>query len=145
MRTGGQRTSSFNETDFLIENKFTDKPYYILKKDIWEKIKSEAVQDNFRIPLMQIDILDDLELVAMDLNDYRGFKLEEYMEVLEESHDIYKKSFRLEHDRITELDKEAYEQMRTLVISINMEVGKPERLVIMKKEDFIHVWEKVEK
>src|SRR3712207_7142379 len=50
--------------DFLIENKFTDKGYYSLKASIWEKITKEATKDNFRIPLMQIDI-KNLSLVVI--------------------------------------------------------------------------------
>jgi hypothetical protein len=65
----GETTPSFNSTDFLIENKFTDKASYSLKKQIWEKIEKEALKDNLRIPLMQIDI-QDKELVLLNKSDF---------------------------------------------------------------------------
>lgn len=145
VRTGGERTSSFNETDFLIENKFTDKPYYILKKETWDKINGEAIEDNFRTPLMQIDILEDLELIVMDLNDYKGFNLEEHMQVLSETITTNKKSFRIEYDKFNDLDRRAYEMMLTPVVFLNIGDDKQARLVIMKNLDFIYIWEKVEK
>lgn len=146
VRTGGERTSSFNETDFLIENKFTDKPYFILKKDIWEKINKEAIEDNFRTPLMQVDILEDLELIVIDLNDYKGFNLEEQMQVLSETITTKNKSFRIDYDKFNELDKKAYEMMLTPVIFVTLgENNNPIRLVVMKNTDFIYIWEKVEK
>jgi NADPH-dependent 7-cyano-7-deazaguanine reductase QueF-like protein len=43
---------------FLIECKYTDKDYYTFKLDIWDKIEKEALNDNLRIPLMQVDIQD---------------------------------------------------------------------------------------
>lgn len=145
VRTGGKRTSSFNETDFLIENKFTDKPYFILKKDIWDKISREAIEDNFRTPLMQVDILDDLELVIMDLNDYKRFNLEEHMQILSETITTNKKSFRIKYSKFNELDKIAYKMMLTPVIFLTLGDDKPVRLVVMKNSDFIYIWEKVDK
>ena len=82
VRTGTDRTSMFNNSDFLIENKFTDKETYKLERKIWEKIAKEALHDNFRTPLMQIDI-QDLHLVIMDYNDYleyfEGYNVVEYV------------------------------------------------------------------
>lgn len=82
VRTGSERTSMFNDSDFLIENKFTDKETYKLERKIWEKIAKEALHDNFRTPLMQID-LQDLHLVIMDYNDYleyfEGYNVAEYV------------------------------------------------------------------
>lgn len=63
IRTGGRETT-FNESDLLIEAKYTDKSFYIFKKSIWDKIEKEAFKDNFRTPMMQIDIRD-LHLVVM--------------------------------------------------------------------------------
>ena len=145
VRTGGERTSSFNETDFLIENKFTDKPYFILKKETWDKINREAIEDNFRTPLMQIDILEDLQLVVMDLNDYKRFNLEEHMQILSETITTNRKSFRIDYDKFNDLDRRAYEMALTPVIFLTLGDDKPVRLVIMKNSDFIYIWEKVEK
>ena len=71
VRTGSRR-EGFNESDFLIENKFTDKQYYIFKKDIWDKISKEALRDNFRLPLLQIDI-QELQLVVVDYDYYKEY------------------------------------------------------------------------
>lgn len=53
--------------DLLIENKFTDAEYYSLKRDIWEKIEHEALNDNLRTPMMQIDIKEQ-QIVVIDKN-----------------------------------------------------------------------------
>jgi len=145
VRTGGKRTSSFNKTDFLIENKFTDKHYYVLKKETWDKIYREAIEDNFRTPLMQIDILEDLELVVMDLNDYKEFNLEEHMQILSETITTNRKSFRIDYDKFNDLDRRAYEMALTPVIFLTLGGDKPVRLVIMKNSDFIYIWEQVDK
>lgn len=65
VRTGydNREKGKFNDSDFLIENKFTDSPHYILKADIWRKIDSEAFNDNLRVPLMQIDVRESSYVV----------------------------------------------------------------------------------
>jgi hypothetical protein len=68
VRTGNTGVG-FNDSDFLIENKFTDSASYSLKKKIWEKIEGEALMDNMRIPLMQIDI-QDKQLVVLNKSDF---------------------------------------------------------------------------
>lgn len=88
VRTGTRNGSSFNEDDFLIENKFTDKDYYKLELKIWEKIEQEALRDNFRTPLMQIDI-QDLQLIVIADNDltakYEDIEVKPYFEVTTKS------------------------------------------------------------
>lgn len=69
VRTGEARTSSFNNDDFLIENKYTDKNFYSLTTTTWNKIQKEAIRDNMRKGIMQIDI-KDTSLVVLDYNDY---------------------------------------------------------------------------
>ena len=59
-------------TEFLIENKYTDKDSYKLELRTWRKIENEAIRDSVRVPLMQIDI-QDLELVVLDLEDLREY------------------------------------------------------------------------
>jgi hypothetical protein len=65
----GETGVGFNDSDFLIENKYTDKASYSLKKQIWEKIEKEALKDNMRTPLMQIDI-QDKQLVVLNKSDF---------------------------------------------------------------------------
>lgn len=50
---------------FLIENKFTDSDSYTLKFVTWNKIRMEALKDELRTPLMQVDI-QDLQLVILN-------------------------------------------------------------------------------
>lgn len=66
----GTTSIGFNEKDFLIENKFTDAQKYKLELKIWHKIAKEALRDNFRIPLLQVDIYDMVSLVILDFNDF---------------------------------------------------------------------------
>jgi hypothetical protein len=68
----GIRSTGFNEKDFLIENKFTDADFYALKLSIWHKVAKEALKDNLRTPLMQIDIMD-IQLVVINSSDMRAF------------------------------------------------------------------------
>lgn len=95
VRTGGDRTSSFNSDDFLIENKYTDKNFYSLTTTVWNKIQKEAIRDNMRKGIMQIDVKDN-SLVVLDYNDYlelfEGYELE-LKEIVN-----YSKSFRLYYD-----------------------------------------------
>lgn len=144
VRTGGERTSSFNSADFLIENKFTDKNYYLFKRKVWEKIKDEALHDNFRTPLMQIDILDDLEIVLMDFNDFKAFQIEDHLDVEMESVEIYKGSFRIKHKELSDMFCKAYREAKTPAYLVEMKFGDPVRVVIMRKDDFIYVLDKVE-
>jgi hypothetical protein len=73
VRTGG-RGVGFNESDFLIENKFTDDRKYSLKLDIWNKIAMEALRDNMRTPAMQIDIADKVQIVVLDYKDFMSME-----------------------------------------------------------------------
>jgi len=139
VRTGGERTSSFNETDFLIENKFTDKSTYKLERKIWEKITNEAIQDNFRTPLIQVDI-QDLHLVILDENVFN-----EYFD----GYDIYEFSS-MTNNKSFPLDKEVLEgciskaklngQIPAFKLTFTGKIGfhKQLRLVIMLKDDFIY-------
>ena len=57
---------------FLIECKTTTKYKYDLKKTVWDKIETEAIKDGWRIPVMQIDIMDKSCLI-MDFHIYIDF------------------------------------------------------------------------
>lgn len=139
VRTGGERTSSFNETDFLIENKFTDKSTYRLERKIWEKITNEAIQDNFRTPLMQVDI-QDLHLVILDENVFNKYL---------DGYDIYEFSS-MTNNKSFPLDKEVLEgciskaklngQIPAFKLIFTGKKGfhKQLKLVIMLKDDFIY-------
>lgn len=69
VRTGAC-TPSFNENDFLIENKFTDADNYKLQVSIWKKIAKEALRDNLRTPMLQVDIQNvSLVILAKEVMD----------------------------------------------------------------------------
>lgn len=40
----------------LIENKYTDAPFYMLKLSVWRKIMQEATKEALRVPVMQLDL-----------------------------------------------------------------------------------------
>ena len=65
VRTGSNLVGKFNTDDFLIENKFTDADHYKLTLATWNKIAKEAFRDNFRTPLMQVDV-KETQLVIFD-------------------------------------------------------------------------------
>lgn len=130
VRTGKRNTIGFNENDFLIENKFTDNDTYKLEKKTWEKIVKEALRDNMRIPLMQIDI-QDLQLVVLDINDYATLFDEEFHMYTGRSHN---ESFPLKK---VDLEKAGDRDVFNLLFSSNVGVYKQLDLVIMRKETFL--------
>ena len=70
----GITSISFNEFDFLIENKYTNSDKYSLKVSVWKKIAKEALKDNLRIPLMQIDLCPvgktPVSYIVMDYDNF---------------------------------------------------------------------------
>lgn len=68
VRTGSHfRTAGdFATADYLIENKYTESDFYVLTKETFEKIKKEATKDNFRTPLMQVDVKDVSLIICED-------------------------------------------------------------------------------
>lgn len=124
----GDTSPSFNTEDFLIEAKFTDSPKYKLEVKTWQKIEKEALRDNMRTPMMQIDI-QEVELIVMSLNDYQGMygELEgDYDTILTEA-----KTHSLDGAKIyANLDIFLnYKQKLTFI-------GNNVTLVIMGKDDF---------
>ena len=55
---------------FLIECKTTEKNYYSLTANVWEKIEREAIGDHMRIPLMVIDIEDKDRIIVFRPQDF---------------------------------------------------------------------------
>lgn len=74
VRTHGRSAGRFNDKDFLIENKFTDAKSYILKQAVWDKIAKEAIRDNMRTPMLQLDIAGEeyAILYLHDVQEYLG-------------------------------------------------------------------------
>lgn len=61
------RKGDVRSEDLLIEAKATDKASYSIKKQIWEKIRREALLDG-RMPVLAIQI-QDRNLVVLDEED----------------------------------------------------------------------------
>lgn len=139
VRTGGFniQAGKTNEFDFLIENKFTDKNYYILHEATWNKINKEAIRDNLRIPLMQIDI-QDLSLVVMDLNDFKAFNYIDNLAYKEFNLDITAKSVRLKLVDISKMIDKAHSEMDSPLINLNFKKNKL-NLIVIEKSNFLYL------
>lgn len=57
--------------DFLIECKITEKTYYSLTTKVWMKIAKEALHDGLRTPIMNIQLRDGKNSIAVI--DYHDF------------------------------------------------------------------------
>lgn len=93
----GDTSIGFKEDDFLIENKFTDSDKYKLDLKTWQKVEQEALRDNMRTPLMQIDI-KDISLVVIGYNDFLAMGLDKHFLEPHDSKYIQAKSFQMKYD-----------------------------------------------
>ncbi len=64
----------------LGDNKFTKYKSLSVTKEMWEKVKREAMEQNIRIPFLQIEMAETDRLVVLDENDFLML-LENYMDV----------------------------------------------------------------
>lgn len=94
----GEKSIGFNSDDFLIENKFTDADKYKLDLATWNKISEEALRDNMRIPVMQIDIKNDVSLVVLSLFDIIALGGKKYWKEAEDIRFIEAKSYTMKHE-----------------------------------------------
>lgn len=128
--------------DFLIECKTTAKDFYSLTTTTWSKIKKQALNDNFRIPVMCIDLEDGKESIAiMSIHDFiaTGFDLKAQFLGNPEPIFIEKNSYRVTADFIGEdfpqaIDDEQYPCYRRDIKFL----GTKEHLVLIKWKDFIY-------
>lgn len=132
VRTGEHIGGSFNEDDFLIENKFTDSLAYKLTLPTWDKISKEAFRDNFRTPLMQIDI-QDLQLVLMDENTFIADYKDRLSEQVTPSLSVGGKSISL-----NKLELERIFSTGVNVVIIDF-YNVNTRLYLMLKDDFLRL------
>lgn len=102
--------------EYLIENKFTDKDYYILKVATWNKIKREAIRDSLRKPLMQIDVSSEHYVVLDEYDYYEDFHIEPHF---------------------VKLNTTQYRLSNTQSIPVCIEFKDGTRVVIMDKEEFL--------
>ena len=62
------RKGDVRSEDYLVEAKTTQKGSFTLRKDVWEKIRKEALLDG-RMPVMAVQI-QDRNLVVIDEEDF---------------------------------------------------------------------------
>lgn len=61
--------------NLLVECKTTEKPFYSLSMQIWEKIEKEAIKDGLRVPVMCIDLNNGKDRYAVFLRkDFHHYK-----------------------------------------------------------------------
>lgn len=96
--------------EFLIEAKTTEKSFYSLNIQIWNKIEKEALRDNLRTPLMHIQTNDGKQqFVVMSYNTFLALELDNLNYVGQGNEPILtsNKSFRIREDilpKIKDLD-----------------------------------------
>jgi len=71
------RKGDVRNADLLIEAKQTGKRSISVQKDVWEKIRREAILDG-RVPLLALRI-QDRDLVVLDLEDFVGLVAEGHL------------------------------------------------------------------
>lgn len=121
--------------DFLIENKYTDANKYKLELKILEKIEKEALKDNFRTPVLQVDI-QELSLVVLNHNDFlvlfEGYRCSDYAIC------TTNKSITLTLDDIYLMSDE-WNDHGVFNIQVHFSPGKVYDIIF--KEDFLHISE----
>lgn len=126
VRTGERISGEFNTEDFLIENKYTDSNSYKLTLSTWNKVAKEAFRDNFRTPLMQIDI-QDIQVVVFDetLAESMGFVCSKY-------HESKGKSYSMSVNTMDILFKFCSDE----VLLLDFTLAK-QKLYVTSKDDFL--------
>lgn len=133
----GETTSAFNVEDFLIENKFTDAEKFKLELKIWQKIEHEALRDNMRTPMMQIDINNLVELVVMNLNDFVGLGLDKKYSGFHDVQIVKTKSFQMESHYYSHETGMHMNYRQKLVFLQNNKIVA--RLIVVDKDDFLRI------
>lgn len=129
----GDTSSRFNMEDFLIENKYTDSPKYKLESKIWDKISNEAIKDNLRTPVLQVDI-QNVELVIVQKNDLEGMVDTSTLEFFQEEIITDNKSLMLDSQKYMQnLDISPYFAQKVTFIRPKSHLN----LVILGKDTFL--------
>jgi hypothetical protein len=131
----GETSSAFNVEDFLIENKFTDAKKYKLDLKTWQKIEKEALQDNMRTPMMQIDIDNRVQLVVMSLNDFEGLGYTNNFNHLHDVQFLKTKSYSMDGDFYEGCVTKHMRFMQKLVFLREGRIVA--RLIVVDKDDFL--------
>ena len=84
--------------NLLVECKTTDKSFYSLTMQVWEKIEKEAIRDGLRIPVMCIDLNGGKDRYAVFRDkDFRHYR--SYFDITAPTDCVWsdKKSFRVQY------------------------------------------------
>lgn len=97
---------------FLVECKTTEKDFYSLTFNIWDKIYHEAIRDSLRIPVMCIDLLNGKQRYAVMCSKDLPDSLHSGLYLLSDYDYLPKTSFRIKtegHILITDKKNKVYE------------------------------------
>lgn len=72
--------SDVRNDKYLIECKTTAKDHFVVKTDIWEKIRNEAIKDQLRIPLLVVDLYNEERYVVFNPKDFEFGYVAEFLE-----------------------------------------------------------------
>ena len=107
----GAKADVRNDT-FLVECKTTEKDFYSLTFNIWDKIYHEAIRDSLRIPVMCIDLLNGKQRYAVMCSKDLPDSLHSSLYLLSDYDYLPKTSFRIKtegHILITDKNNKVYE------------------------------------
>lgn len=134
---------------FLIECKTTEASFYSLHSKTWDKIHQEAIRDSIRLPLMQIDLLDgDQQLAVIRYEDFVGLGFHKFNLVTNNLDVGRAKSFRIKGDYLysrspelrSDVDKAFKDDGHAYPIQsftfMYSSLPRPVNLIVLKWEDF---------
>lgn len=81
---------------FLIECKTTEKTFYSITTEVWEKIEKEAISDHMRTPLLVIDLQDKDRFVVY--NPQYFDKVVDTVKIIETNNKVVSKSFKMSQE-----------------------------------------------
>lgn len=114
--------------NLLVECKTTEKDFYSLTLNTWEKIEREAVRDGLRIPVMCIDIKGGKERYAVFLvKHFMHYRSYSEIECGDESYWTDKKSFRVDKPK------------RVSLIAMMSKTGELPYFIVTPWDDFLYM------
>lgn len=119
----------------LIECKTTEKDFYSVTSNVWEKIEDEAIKDHGRIPLLVVDVEDRDRLVVFNPKYFNSSMPTPY----ENSYNgDNKKSFRVSLNLLNEIGEEIEEYCYGKLFII---CGKKKNMLLfMRVKDFYETY-----
>lgn len=114
--------------NLLVECKTTDKSFYSLTMQVWEKIEKEAIRDGLRLPVMCIDLNGGQERYAVFKDkDFRHYR--SYYDSTADTDCVWsdRKSFRVQRPE------------RVLMIAYKSKSGETPCFVVIHWDDFLYM------